>query len=1024
MRLLGGVSVSLGAAPLAPLESARARSLLGYVLLHSGTAVPRQHLAFLLWPDSSEAQARTNLRKVLHTLRREMPEIDRFLDVTPRTLRWTRDAGQWVDVERFEAALSAADQPEPSSEQVVLALREATALYEGELLDGCYDDWLIEERERLRDRYISALRRLVSLLADRCDPDAVRLGRELVRSEPLHEDSHRLLMRAHDAAGDRAAAVRAYHACAATLDRELGVAPSAETRRVYEALTERQEARDPVGPPVRVTGPVLIGRDGEIAQLTRYWQETEAGRTQLVVVSGEPGIGKTRLIDELSSACTRRGALVAHARAYQSEGEVGFGVVASWLRAVPAQLRQAPPADQAELSLLLPELFALPGDSALSGDPAEQRRRLFDAVARTLLPDDRPTLLVADDAQWCDEASLQLIHYLVRLDPDRRLLVAATVRREEVEDLHPFSALVASLDALGRTGEISLDRLDRAATAALARAVSDAELDDQFADALHAETEGNPLFVVETVRAGGGASWPASTLTPRLKGVIGTRLRQLSPPTSELVGIAAAIGREFTTELVRAASPLDELGLVQALDELWRRGLIREQGSDAYDFSHGKIRDVAYETLSPAACRHVHARVAAALRGVNHTSLDAVSGQVAAHYDRAGATSEAIEWYRRAAAEAQRLHADTDAVRLLERALALTSTLPAEDRMITELAVVSALPTALVGVDGFASDRVDAAQRRALEASRAVGAPPALPLLRSLVMSRLCRHDFAGALTAAEELRGVAERSADTGLLVEADYLTGITSFWTVQLEQARASFQRVADEFDARQRTDHLRRFGHDPAVVCMTRLANTLWFLGRPDEARTVRDEALALAFDVGHPYSRGAALAFAALVSIDLDDVPSVGRCLDALGREEHLSRPVAIFSRSFEGFVDALDGQPARGIERICAAIDDCGPIDLAPGTHAALRRVLLAAHALNDQPDAGLAAADEALAAPGSRLWEPEIRRLRAEFLATSDAGPEEVEEELAAATGVAHRQGARGPERRIAETRSRLGIST
>lgn len=351
VRLFGALDLRLGEEVLAPLASTRARTLLGFLLLHDDAPHARRHLAFLLWPDSTEGQARTNLRNVLHTLRHASPEIDRLLEVTPRTLRWRRGPAGWIDVAAFVSAVGEADGAEVGSDHMVAALRTAVDLYVGDLLEGCYDEWVIEERGRFRDRYLSALRRLACALADRAEhAEAVRVGRELLRCDPLQEDTHRLLMRTHAAAGDRAAAVRVYHECVATLQRELGVEPSTPTRAAYAALMRADEATVAPDPgPVRISGAALVGRDREWAQLTRGWREAEEGRPRLVLVTGEPGVGKTRLVEELTAWCGHRSAIVAHSRSYSMEGELGYGTVISWLRNVDlsAQLRRAGPADLA-----------------------------------------------------------------------------------------------------------------------------------------------------------------------------------------------------------------------------------------------------------------------------------------------------------------------------------------------------------------------------------------------------------------------------------------------------------------------------------------------------------------------------------------------------------------------------------------------------------------------------------------------------------------------------------------------------
>ena len=166
IRLFGALELRLGEAALPPLESGRAESLLAYLLLNRDAPRARQHLAFLLWPDSAEAQARTNLRHVLHNLRRGLPSLDRYLEVTPRTLQWRADAPCWLDVAAFEAALARAER---EGDGEVAALQEAADLYAGDLLAGCYDEWILGERERLQQRYLGAMARLADLLEARGD---------------------------------------------------------------------------------------------------------------------------------------------------------------------------------------------------------------------------------------------------------------------------------------------------------------------------------------------------------------------------------------------------------------------------------------------------------------------------------------------------------------------------------------------------------------------------------------------------------------------------------------------------------------------------------------------------------------------------------------------------------------------------------------------------------------------------------------------------------------------------------------
>jgi DNA-binding SARP family transcriptional activator len=1007
IQLFGELSLVLDGRPLGPVESARARSLLGYLVLHRDAPQTRRRLAFLLWPDSTEAQARTNLRKVLHTLRRDVPELEQFLAITAQTVRWgSANASLDVDVEVFESALSAAAG---AGDDAAAWLRRALASYAGELLEGCYDEWLIDVRERLRDQYASALARLAELLSERGDHvEAVRLGRELARREPMREASHRLLMGLYRASGDRAAAVRAYHECASTLQRELGVEPSRETVAAYAALT--QASWTETDSHAVAAGPAaLVGRDDEWACLTQVWREISSSGPRLVLVTGEPGVGKTRLVDELSRWCAHQGVVVAHGRSYPTEGELGFGLVISWLRdGLRDGVLHASRADAVELSRLLPELDPADEPRPEVGDDAEHRRRLFDATARVALSAGLPVLLIADDAQWSDTPSVQLLHYLLRFDPAAALLVVATVRREDLADSHAWHELVDSLTVTDRVTEIALDRLSRADTAQLARDLAGDDVTTATADALFAETEGNPLFIVESLRAGWSASSGRSTVSPRLQAIVTARVRQLTPPTRDLLGLASAVGRDFSVPLARDASRLDEAGLARALDEMWRRGLVREHGGDAYDFSHGRIRDVVYAGLEPAVRRHHHAVIAESLRRLHVDDVDEVSGQIAYHEDRAGRADAAIDWYRTAAVEAQRRYANAEAVRLLERAYQLVASLPDADRIRRELDVVSALPTPLAGVEGFASEHLAAVQQRVIEIADVLDVDPEPQVVRSLVMSRLCRDEFDDAVTAAAQLQDAARRTDDEGLLVESEYLLGVGAFWGVRLEAARDHFREVVERFRVDQRPEHLVRFGQDPQLVCLSRLANVLRFLGDTEQARRTRGEAVAMAEDVGHPFTRGVTLIFAALLAVDLGEADGVAGYVDALRRDPFPGRPNEIKTDALTGYAEVVAGSTIAGLQRIRQAIDRCGPVNHAPGFRAALLRLLVGAHLVAGNPTAGLAAADHALQLGGTRLWEVDVRVARARFLEDASEPAAMIDAELERAGAVARAQGAAG----------------
>jgi DNA-binding SARP family transcriptional activator len=938
VRLLGGLDLRLDGRQLPPLSSARAESLLAYLLLHRDAPQSRQRIAFLLWPDSSEGQARTNLRHLLHKLRRALPDAERFLDLTPRTLQWRSDAPCRLDVAEFERAVAKE------------AWAEALDAYGGELLAGAYDDWLLEERERLSELYVRALERLA-----RAD---VAYAERLVRADPLREESYRLLMGLYDAAGDRARALRVYHACAAALERELGVEPSAATRAVYEALLPGVEAAP------AVSRPALVGRADESARLQELWQTAERGRALLVLVSGEAGIGKTRLVEELATACVQRGVAVAEARSYAAEGALAFGPVVQWLRVLGVP---RPP-------------------------EGADRHELFDALADVLIAD-TPLLLVADDVQWADRDTLQFLHYLLRAHPNARLLVAATARREEVGPAGALGELVTALEVRDQLEAIELRRLTRAETAALAAGLGAKAPPER----LYEETEGNPLFVVEAVRAG-------AAMTPRVRAVISSRMAHVSREARELLGVAATAGREFTAEVVGAAAGVEEDALVRSLDELWRRGIVRAHGHEAYDFSHGKLRDAVYEQLSPAQRRRNHRRIAEALERL--ADPDAASAQVAAHYEQAGIPERAIDWYERAAAVAKRMHAAAEAVRLFTRAVELG---PEPAR---ELELLTGLPAALMAVDGYQSKRTLTMHERALEIVARLGREPGAPLLRSIGLARLAQGDDEGTLAVAEQLAARAARDGDRMMGAEAEYLLGVTAFWQGELGRARRHLEAAVAGADPDLSGEYLLDYGTDPAVVCGTRLAVLLWLQGHTDEALRARDEALERAERLDHPYNAVTARCFAAWLALELGDLARLRADLELIDAR---GGPQAGFWREvLSAYVDVREGRRS-GLVRAARAIAAAGVVP-APGFEVLIGRLAVAVHEAAGDVRGGLEAAEIALERNGRRrVCEAEFRRVRADCLLALGR-QEEAAAELDRALEVARSQGARALEERVLES--------
>lgn len=928
-RLFGRVELEIDGTRVPPLGSPRAEALLAHLLIRHGEPVQRKRIAELFWPDSTIAQSRTNLRHLVHTVRAILPAADPHLEVTKQTVRWYGDLD--LDVERFDKSLAADD------------LETAADLYRGDLAESCgdaLDHELAAERDRLRLQHTATLARLAEQheQAGRWS-DGIAVAERLLRADPLREQTSSLLMRMHAAQGDRARALGVYHDLCTTLDRELGVGPSPETLSGYAALVPPTPTTTEPGRTVR-----LVGRASERARLVEAWRAAESGRSGLVVIGGEPGVGKTRLAEEFRAWCARRGAVVADARCFATDTTLPYEPLLQLLRGpgMTARQRRLDPRRTAELSRLLPELPGTPDVVP----PGEQRRRLLDAVTATLVDTGTPTLLLLDDLQHLDPDTAELLLRIIRNDPTAKLLLVATERTEETTEDHPARHLTAALRTTGQCLDLPLDPLDPTETALLAARLTPTPT--PATERLYAATEGNPLFVVEAARAG----WEAlDQVGPRVQAVIEARLAPLSADARELVDVAALIGREFDVHVLQSATGIDEGRTVRALDDLWRRRIVRERGPALYDFTHDTLREVAARWIEPARRRTLHRRIATALADTG----DQASARIAAHYASAGATTEAIAWYRQAAETAQQRQSSVRAVELLGLALAQHPDTP------TELTIRTALLAPLASTHGYAGTELIHNQRLVRRLTTQAQLEPSPALLRSLAMTAGTASDFAEAARVGRQLA-----ADDPVSVVESAFLIGVSTFWAADFETAREHLQVAVDRYRPADRPDHLLHYGNDPKVACLARLGNTHWFLGDAGAAFAARDAALDWADQIAHPYSSGIARWFGALLALDAGDEQRLRADTEALAGLAW-SPQLELGHAALLGYFGVRQG--SRGIETIRTAIDRATGRGTAPGLVASLYRILLAAGLAHEDPPTIKTAATHLLeAGDGGRVW--------------------------------------------------------
>lgn len=644
VQLLGGFQLTYNGQEVKALYAERLVLLLSYLLLNFGKPLPRKQLAFTFWADTTEEQARTNLRNLFHHFRKAFPEIDSFLEIEGQTIQWKANADIQLDVARFKSAVVQAKKAKDDSARIV-HLREAVSSYRGELLPGYYEDWILSDREEFHQSYLTALSQLAKLLEDsRQYDEAIEITNRLIRSEPLNESAYQHAMRLYALNDDRAGALQAYHACVTILRRELDMDPSVEIKTLYEQLVRSTETPSAKVEKEKATAEIkLVGRKQEWAQLKEAWNFIQKNRARMILLRGESGIGKTRLAEEFITWVQRQGFFTAFARAYPAEGELAYGAVTLWLRSL--SLSHLQEIWQTEVSRVLPELQSEKLSTPGALTEVWQQQRFHEGLARAALGS-QPLLLILDDIQWADRKTLEWLRFLFRFDTQARFMLLATARNEDFISDSVAYELIDSLRQTEQYSEIPLQRFIEDETASLAQQILQNKITRDSATTLQEQTEGLPLFIVELTRSGLRIEDASrASLPDRLLVAFKERLSTLTVLSRNAAEAAAVIGRNFSAALLARIADLNEAGLLAVLDELWQRHILREGERGRYDFSHDKLREFIYNSLSPARRQALHRSVADALKELEP---DDFWGR-ANHLEKSGAMREASEAYFHAA---------------------------------------------------------------------------------------------------------------------------------------------------------------------------------------------------------------------------------------------------------------------------------------------------------------------------------------------------------------------------------------
>ena len=959
-------------------HSSRAVALVAFLATHAGSPQPRQRIAGLFWPDSTDAQALTNLRRELHQLRQILAD-EPSLVVTSTDLSWRDTATCRVDLRVFDVEREAALAAEAigDDEGILLHAARAIAEYRGDLLPGVYDDWVLEVRPEVERQCVGLCDLLGAARARHGDlAGAVEVARRRIALQPLEEVGYRTLMRLQADLGDRAGAVSTYHHCASVLERELGVLPDPATRQAFQRLMARAE---PVGekPPAAgrsgLAAAHLIGRSRELDLLHNLWRAAAVGSRGMALVRGSAGVGKTRLVTEVAGQALLQGAVVASSQCFGTSGRLALAPVADWLRtpAVQSAVAALDPAWRTEVGRLLPA-EGRGGRGTGSGTMANawQRHRFFEGLARALLAVGRPTLLVLDNMQWCDQETLAFITFCLGLADGAPLLVAATLRDDGPDADPELMSWLVRMRATGLLTELSLTPLDAASTAHLARAVSGQPLCDADTSLLHATTGGFPLYVIEAMRGTDDASGSPLSVGD-LAAVLRKRFDQATGPAREVAGLAAAVGTNFSLDLLTEASDLEADAVVEAVDELWRRRIMREFG-DGYDFSHDLLRDTAYAAISPPKRWLLHRRVAQGLELLHAGDTDAVAAQLAEQYAGGGRPVQALAYYQRAAEVAASRFGHAEAVRLHEKALSIIAAMPAgRDRDSRELAVLEAMAAPLNARYGYSSRHLQRALERSIALAESLDRTDStFTGMAALGASRFVQGRTADSYEIAN--RALALADAGSELSGSAHFVAGGAA---LSLGMPAHGLGHL--ELAAELASDVLWSIGSRPDIHAVAWAAHAHWLLGNDDDALACADRAIATARAIEDPFNLALALAYGAVGDQMRGDIPRLRDTVAEL--RELCDRYELAYYREW-GLI--LDGWSREEGPRVDLAQQGIGNLKAA-GSFARMPywlSLLADLLARDNQRDAARATLDAALIAAQAHedlWWLPEVMRLRA-----------------------------------------------
>jgi predicted ATPase len=801
----------------------------------------------------------------------------------------------------------------------------------------------------------------------------------------------------------------------------------------------------------------LVGREEEIELLLRRWRQAQAGEGRVVLLSGEPGIGKSRITRALQERlageqhhtrllyfCSpHHQASALYSFTNQLERAAGFerdDAAALKLDKLEALLAQSS-RNVARDTALVAALLSIP-----TGDrypplpelgPQKRKEETLTALLAQLdgLAAQRPVLMIFEDAHWIDPTSLELLERTVDRVQRLPILLIVTARSEFAppwaEQPH---VTVHPLNRLGR----------REASAMIERLAGGRALPREVVDQIIARTDGVPLFIEELTKAilesgvlrsegeryALTATIPSLAIPTTLHASLMARLDRLAP-VRRIAEVGAVIGRDFSHELIAAVSEWPESELDDALQRLVASELIYRRGTppDAvYTFKHALVQDAAYGTLLRGVRQELHARVVRVLEE-RFQEIEVTQPEILAHHcAEGGLTERAVEYWFAAGERALRGSANVEAIEHLLQGLQSLKSLPdTPERQRTELRFQTALGPAYLATRGWAAPEAAQAYRRADELCRALGdSDERFKIVLGLWMGHVTRGEIRRGRALSEELLRLAEQENDDDLRLQAHHAAWVR-LWFGEFVSAQEHIERGLALYSPAKHGAHALTYtGHDPGVCGWAQGGLNLWLLGYPEQAVENARRAVVLAEEIAHPPSVAHALNFGVLcyqLRHDLATVRAWGDRMARLAVEHRLALYEAIATVA-RGWVLANQGHGQSGLSELRKGSVGCIDlgIRLLEPYHKSL---LIQAHLLADEASAGLRVLEDAMrfaADSGACYWDAELLRLKGKLLAHLLPEGRHKEEEgcYREALAVAQRQHARSLELRAATSLARL----